>query len=178
MLLISPESIRTITRKRLQLKDRRSGARLLMRKSDNGYKLHCSGHIHDVSRAMLGTCKLRKAYHFIVLSTLKQYPHILNFLLYKVAIRVKFNLALVKTKKMKKVIPEAHLREQRFYRDYNKQRQKVRIQFQIMKIKTIIISIVQSSFISRESTYTEVYKDLLLKNPKIHCCIYTQFLNF
>ena len=48
-----------------------SEERLRRRNSDNGYKLHCSGHIHDVTMAMLGTCKLRKAYHFIVLLTLK-----------------------------------------------------------------------------------------------------------
>ncbi|XP_065944675.1 uncharacterized protein [Magallana gigas] len=33
-----------------------SEERLRRRKSDNGYKLHCSGHIHDVTMAMLGKC--------------------------------------------------------------------------------------------------------------------------
>lgn len=58
-----------------------SEERLRIRILDNGYKLNCSCHINDVTMAMLCTCKLRKAYHFIVLLTIRQYPHILlNFI--------------------------------------------------------------------------------------------------
>lgn len=41
-----------------------SAERIRRRKSDNGYKLHCSGHIHDVTMAVLGSTYIKFMLHY------------------------------------------------------------------------------------------------------------------